>query len=46
VYGSVMASFAVETFSLDRFRALDAKDIEDRFKAFKSMTFFGELQDA
>jgi sugar/nucleoside kinase (ribokinase family) len=46
IYGSVMASFAVETFSLDRFRALDYKDIESRFKDFRSMTFFGELQDA
>src|SRR5438552_3928809 len=40
VFGSVMASFAVEEFSLDRLRQLDYKEIEDRFKAFKQLTFF------
>ena len=43
VYGSVMASFAVEAFSLDRLRALDNKDIEARFVAFKQMMIFEEL---
>jgi len=43
VYGSVMASFAVEAFSLDRLRVLDYKEIEARFAAFKRMTFFEEL---
>jgi sugar/nucleoside kinase (ribokinase family) len=43
VYGSVMASFAVETFSLDRLRVLKVDEIENRFKAFKRMTFFEEL---
>jgi sugar/nucleoside kinase (ribokinase family) len=43
VYGTVMASFAVETFSLDRLRVLKFGEIENRFKAFKRMTFFEEL---
>jgi sugar/nucleoside kinase (ribokinase family) len=44
VYGSVMASFAVEAFSLDRLRGLEYKDIEARFGAFKQMTVFEELE--
>ena len=44
VYGSVMASFAVEAFSLDRLRELEYQDIEDRFGAFKQMTVFEELE--
>jgi len=43
VFGSVMASFAVEEFSLDRLRQLDYKEIEDRFKAFKQLTFFEDV---
>ena len=43
VYGSVMASFAVEEFSLDRLRVLDYKEVEARFAAFKRMTFFEDL---
>ena len=43
VYGSVMASFAVEAFSLDRLRTLDQQDIRARFGAFKQMTVFEEL---
>ncbi len=43
VAGSVMASYAVESFSLDRLRLLDYKDIEARFKAFKGMTFFEDI---
>ena len=43
VFGSVMASFAVEEFSLDRLRQLDYKEIEDRFTAFKRLTFFEDV---
>ncbi len=43
VCGSVMASFAVEEFSLDRLRQLDYKEIEERFKAFKQLTFFEDI---
>jgi sugar/nucleoside kinase (ribokinase family) len=43
VCGSVMASFAVEEFSLDRLRRLDYKEIEARFKEFKQLTFFEDI---
>ncbi len=40
VYGSVMASFAVEEFGLGRLLRLTPKEIETRFNEFKSMTHF------
>jgi sugar/nucleoside kinase (ribokinase family) len=43
IFGSVMASFAVESFSLDRLRALDYKEIESRFREFKMLTHFEDL---
>lgn len=43
IFGSVMASFTVEAFSLDRLRVLDYKDIEARFRAFKRLTHFEDL---
>lgn len=43
VFGSVMASFAVEAFSLERLRALDYKEIETRFREFKRLTHFEDL---
>ena len=43
VFGSVMASFTVESFSLDRVRALDYKEIEARFREFKRLTHFEDV---
>lgn len=43
IFGSVMASFAVEAFSLDRLRSLDYKEIEERFREFKRLTHFEDL---
>ncbi len=43
IFGSVMASFTVEAFSLDRLRILDYKEIQERFRAFKRLTHFEEL---
>lgn len=43
ILGSVMASFTVEEFSLDRLRMLDYKEIEDRFREFKRLTHFEGL---
>lgn len=43
IFGSVMASFTVEAFSLDRLRELDYKDIESRFRDFKRLTHFEDL---
>ncbi|MGH9378675.1 MAG: PfkB family carbohydrate kinase, partial [Terriglobia bacterium] len=40
VYGSVMASFAVEEFGLSRLLRVEAREIEERFKEFKAMTHF------
>jgi sugar/nucleoside kinase (ribokinase family) len=43
IFGSVMASFTVEAFSLDRLRSLDYKEIEGRFREFKRLTHFEDL---
>jgi sugar/nucleoside kinase (ribokinase family) len=46
VFGSVMASFNVEAFSLDRLKTLSYPEIEARYRSFKKMTHFegvGEL---
>ncbi len=43
IFGSVMASFTVEGFSLDRLRHLEYHDIESRFRAFKRLTHFEDL---
>lgn len=43
VVGSVMASFAVESYGLDRLRSLSAADIDARFDAFVELTRFHPL---
>ena len=43
IFGSVMASFTVEGFSLDRLRQLEHQDIESRFRDFKRLTHFEDL---
>jgi len=43
VYGSVLASFNVEAFSLERLRTVDLAQIEERYGAFKTMTGFGAI---
>lgn len=40
VFGSVMASFNVEAFSLDRLKTLSYPEIEARYRSFKRMTHF------
>ena len=40
VYGSAMGSFAVERFSVERFRDLTVSEIEDRVRQFLEMTSF------
>jgi sugar/nucleoside kinase (ribokinase family) len=44
IYGSVLASFSVEDFSLDRFRRLNAADVYARFRAFKQLTHFEDVE--
>ena len=43
VFGSVMASFNVEDFSLNRMKRLEYKEIQDRFVSFKALTNFRDL---
>lgn len=40
IFGSVMASFTVEDFSLNRLKSLDYREIEERYRGFKAMTHF------
>jgi len=40
ILGSTMASYAVEDFSLDRFRILSKEDIKNRFIQFTTLTQF------
>jgi hypothetical protein len=40
VYGSVIASYCVEAFSLDRLQTLTQPEIEQRYQLFKLMSHF------
>ena len=44
VFGSVMASFTVESFSLDRLKALDYSEIKDRYTEVKFLTDFAGIE--
>jgi sugar/nucleoside kinase (ribokinase family) len=46
IFGSVMASFNVEDFSLNRLKSLDYQEIEERYRSFKAMTHFQGLPAA
>jgi sugar/nucleoside kinase (ribokinase family) len=46
IYGSVLGSYAVERFSVERFKDLTADEIEDRVRAFREMTVFELPVDA
>jgi sugar/nucleoside kinase (ribokinase family) len=43
IFGSVMASYNVEAFSLDKIKSLDYKEIETRYQEFKKLTHFEDL---
>lgn len=43
IFGSVMASFNVEEFSLNRMKTLNYSEIEQRFNSFKRLTHFEDL---
>jgi hypothetical protein len=43
IYGSVLASFCVEAFSLERLRKLTQDEIADRYQMFKMMSQFEVL---
>jgi sugar/nucleoside kinase (ribokinase family) len=40
IYGSVLASFNVEAFSLERLRTLTMKEIRERYEVFRAMSAF------
>ena len=44
ILGSVLASFSVEDFSLDRFRRLDITEIRERFAAFADLVHFEKIK--
>jgi sugar/nucleoside kinase (ribokinase family) len=43
IYGSVLASFNVEAFSLERMRTLAMEEIRARYEIFKAMSAFDEI---
>jgi sugar/nucleoside kinase (ribokinase family) len=43
IYGSVLASFCVEAFSLERLRGLTSDEIDERYQMFKLMSQFEAL---
>jgi sugar/nucleoside kinase (ribokinase family) len=43
VFGTIMASFNVEEFSLNRLRTLTYREIEDRYRRFRLLTEFASL---
>ncbi len=43
IYGSVMASFNVEAFSLNRLNSLTQEDINTRYSEFKVLTHFEDI---
>jgi len=46
ILGSVMASYCVEAFSLERFRTLRLDEIMERYRGFKRLTHFDEMPNA
>jgi sugar/nucleoside kinase (ribokinase family) len=44
VYGSLLASFCVESFSLDRLRTLSREDIDERYELFRVMSHFEVIE--
>ena len=43
IFGSVMASFDVESFSLERLKRLDRRQIQSRYREFRKLTVFEDL---
>ena len=46
IYGSVLASFNVEAFSLERLRRLTMDEVAERYQVFKAMSAFEDLSVA
>ncbi|MFH1085995.1 MAG: PfkB family carbohydrate kinase [Chloroflexota bacterium] len=45
VHGTLVASFTVQDFSIDRLRTLTLDEIEERYRAFRTMTHFDGLDE-
>jgi sugar/nucleoside kinase (ribokinase family) len=44
IFGSVLASFTVEKFSLDRLREISLNDIHERYQDFRALTRFDDAE--
>ncbi|MBK5258711.1 MAG: sugar kinase [Thermoanaerobaculia bacterium] len=44
VFGSVLASFTVEKFSLDRLREISLREIQERYQDFRALTHFDDAE--
>jgi len=44
IFGSVLASFTVEKFSLDRLRDISLNEIHERFQDFRALTHFEDFE--
>jgi sugar/nucleoside kinase (ribokinase family) len=44
VFGSVLASFTVEKFSLDRLREITLRDVQERYQDFRTLTHFDDYE--
>jgi len=44
IFGSTLASFTVEKFSLDRLREITIEDVRARYREFKALTHFEDFE--
>ena len=44
IFGSVLASFTVEKFSLDRLREITLNDVHERYQDFRALTHFEDFE--
>lgn len=44
IFGSVLASFTVEKFSLDRLREISLADVHERYSDFRALTHFEDFE--
>lgn len=44
VFGSVLASFTVEKFSLDRLREISLREVQERYQDFRALTHFDDYE--
>ncbi len=45
IFGSVLASFTVEKFSLDRLREITLADIQERYQDYRALTHFDDYKE-